>query len=458
MSTGRADLRRAAVAAALTVLLAPLAACSDDLPPPTYSGGAYDDVATLMQKAVNGRATALKTRDLAKFRRTLDRADTDLLEDQQVYFDNLAQLPINGLRIEVVTDTIEPVDGTELDNEPEYWAEVVVALRLKGYDAAPVRTRDRFLFVPNEDGTRLVVASTTDYQWESEHPGNAQPWDLGPIRAEQAPGVLGIFDDRTSEDADVVLDATSSGRSDVRAVLGADGEHRPRGVTGVVVYALEDPTFLRGIAGQTVGDPDRADGLTIAVPIDAMAPGEGVASYRISLNPRVFEESASVVGRLVRHELTHAMLGPRGLGAPLWLNEGLAEFVSVRSMAPTQRRLPATALDVGATVTDLPGEAQFGGPQAEAWYAVSWWVCEYVARTYGEQVLLLLLDRLEGGADQTEALDNLLGVSSTELAQRGAALMSTTYGDPPEPSAEPSAEPSDPYTETPDSTATTLDP
>lgn len=427
MSTGRAELRRSVAAAALTILLAPLAACSDDAPPPTSSGGAYEDVADLLQKTVNGRATALRTRDLARLRRTLLRSDRDLMREQRTYFDNLAQLPISGMRIEVLPDTVVPVDGTELESRPEYWAEVVVALRLEGYDVAPVRTRDRFRFVPNADGTRFLVSSTTDSAWEADHPGNSQPWDLGPIRAREAPGVLGIFDEDTADDAEMVLDAVSRGRSDVRAIL---GPHTITRASGVVVYAVGDPSFLAGLAGRTVGDPDRADGLTIAVPSDPADRSAGVASYRISLNPRVLDESAPVVGRLVRHELTHALLGPRGFGAPLWLNEGLAEYVSVQSLPPSQRRLPASTLDLASEVTDLPGEAEFGGGQAESWYAVSWWVCEYVARTYGEKVLLLLLERLEGGADQGEALEEVLGVDSAQLAQRGVALMSTTYREP----------------------------
>lgn len=423
MSTGAGELRAHLVALTCAALL-PLAACSDDMPPPTYSGGGYDDVATLMQRTLNQRAAALASDDLARFRRSLDRTDAGLVDSEQVYFDNISQLPVGRLRIRVVEDTITPVEGTDLGGETEYWAEVVVALRLDGYDAAPVQTRDRYRFVPNADGSRLLVGSTTDYGWEEQHPGNAQPWDLGAIHVEEAPGVLGIFDDWTDDDATEVLDAASAGRSDVRAVVGS-GDDR---VSGVVVYSLQDPTFLEGLAGQTVGDPDRADGLTIAVPVDSLAPGKGVASYRVFVNPRVLDEPATVVGRLVRHELTHALLGSRGRGAPLWLNEGIAEYVSVRPMAPGRRRLPARALDVGETVTDLPGEAEFAGSDAEAWYAVSWWVCEYIASSYGEDVLLSLLDRLAGGADQEQALQEVLGLGGAQLAQRGVALMTTTYG------------------------------
>ncbi|MFC5731286.1 MULTISPECIES: hypothetical protein [Nocardioides] len=403
------------------VLLAllPLAACSDDAPPPSSSGGAFDDVAQLMQRTLNVRAAALRQRDEARFRRTLDRSDAALVEQQVTYFHNISQLPVGVLRLRLDADTVTPEDGTG-----DYWAEVVVVLRLDGYDAAAVRTLDRYRFTPSKNGARMVIASTTDHAWEADRPGNAQPWDLGRVHVEQAVGVLGIFDDATADHAEAVVEAASNGQYDVRAVVGADDSPSS---SGVVVYSLADPAFLRGLAGRTVGDPDRADGLTIAVPVDASDLSKGVASYRMFLNPRVLDVEPGVLGRLVRHELTHATLGKRGHGAPLWLSEGIAEYVSVRQMPPGRRRLPASALSVGGAAEDLPGEEEFSGAQAEAWYAVSWWVCEYVASTYGEQMLFELLDRLADGADQDDVLPEVLGITPAQLTQRGVALMTTTY-------------------------------
>ncbi|WP_408895562.1 hypothetical protein ACJ5H2_11690 [Nocardioides sp. R1-1] len=417
MSTAPARARR--FVPALALLLLPLVACSEEQPPPTYSGSGYEDVAALMQKTLDRRARGLRTHDVRRFRRTLDRADAGLVAEQQTYFDNLTALPVGELRYELAADTITPVEGSE-----DYWVEVALVLGLDGYDAAPARTRDRFLFTPSADGRRLVVTSTTDHAWETAHPGNVQPWDLGPIRVAQTVGVLGIFDDATVRHAPAVLAAASSGRSDVRAVVGGGPDGA---VTGVVVYSVRDPAFLRGLADQTVGDPDRADGLTVAVPVDGTDARLGVSSYRIYLSPRVLDQQAGVLGRLVRHELTHAVLGARGRGAPLWLSEGIAEYVSVRPMAPARRRLPARALDLAGTVRDVPGPAQFGGPDAEAWYAVSWWVCEHIAAVYGAPTLFSLLDRLADGADQNQVVPDVLGVTPAELAQRGVGLMQRTY-------------------------------
>lgn len=404
--------------------LLPLTACSDDPPAPTYSASAYEETRVLLQRTLNARARGLRERDATRFRRTLHRADATLVEEQQVYFDNVTQLPFGVLRYKVLAETIKPQEGTG-----DYWAEAVFVLQLDGYDAAPVRTRDRFRFTPSADGRRMLVASTTDARWEADHPDHVQPWDLGPIHVDQSSGVLGIFDDVTARRADEVVAAATDGRYDVRAAVGPNDESPT--TSGVVIYSLQDPTFLRAIAGQTVGDPDRADGLTIAVPIDATDRRKGVASYRIFLNPRVLDEPTAVLGRLVRHELTHATLRERGNHAPLWLTEGIAEYVSVRPMPPDARRLPARALPVAATAHDLPGEEEFAGGDAEAWYAVAWWVCEYVAGTYGEPVLFALLDRLDQlpqGGDQAAAIQEALGITPGQLVQRGAALMTATYG------------------------------
>ncbi|MBM9460587.1 hypothetical protein JK386_11790 [Nocardioides sp. zg-536] len=425
--------------AAIAALGAPalLAGCSHDPPPVEQSGPRTADVAALVQRTLSARAASLREGDRARFRRTLARTDRAFLAEQQVYYDNLATLPLGELAFEVLPETIvpaaDPGDPDNPDGSGDYWAEVLTTVRLQGYDAAAVRTRDRFRFTPTPDGRRLVVASTTDADWEQANPGNAQPWDLGPIEVLERAGVLGIFDDSTRRDAGRVLDAVAAGRSEVRDVLGpgaagdAAGNSAADGA-GVVVYALTDPTFLHGLADQTVGDADRADGLSIVVPSDARDPDAPVAAYRIFLNPRVLAQPDGVLGRLVRHELTHVALRGRGLGAPLWLSEGIAEYVSVQAVDRSRRGVNDDALRVAASAVDLPGAAEFAGPDATGWYAVSWWVCEYVAGNHGEQALLMLLDRTATGTGTDAALREVLGLSSRELVQRGVALLQATYG------------------------------
>lgn len=417
----RAGRPRRIVSTLLPALLAAsvLVACGDDEPAPPYDPEA--GVADAIRHTLRQRARALAEGDATRFGRTIARRDAGFVAEQVDYLENLDQLPLGVVRVDLDDATLE-ADGA---GGRAYWAEVVVRLQLQGYDTTPVITRDRWRFVPTRDGRRYLLASTTDAEWEAAQHTRPQPWDLGEIEVREGPGVLGIFDVTTVASADALLDSISEARFSVRSVLPPDLADPG----GVIVYALGDPAFYDSLDGLPVSDPDRLDGVTVPVPRDADVGGGPVASYRIMLSPHVLDEEEQVLDRLVRHELTHVAVGDHAQGVPLWFSEGLAEYVSVQAMAPSERRLQADALNLAAAgVDDLPADAEFAGAHAEGWYAVSWWVCEYVAATYGEDALWRLLDGLADGADQATVISEQLGTSTSELVENGVALMRHTYG------------------------------
>lgn len=403
-------------AALASVLLVPaLAACSED--PPTPSSDPDDAVVEAIQRTLRQRARAIVAADPVRFRRTVVQDDAETAAEQHRYFDNLVQLPLQRLRYDVDADSVRR-DGDG------YWAEVVIRIRLAGYDAAPVLTRDRWRFTPSADGTRYLVASTTDPDWERESSSQPQPWDLADIEVREGPGVLGVFDSGTIADAEAVIDSVSQNRYAVRSVLPA-GYDDPG---GVVVYVLSGSAFLDSIDELPVSDPERLGGATVPVPRDAGRAAGPVASYRIVLNPDVLDEDDQVLDRLVRHELTHVAVGNRARGVPLWFSEGLAEYVSVRPILPSERRLQSDAFDLVADgVADLPDDAEFAGEHAAGWYAVAWWACEYIASNFGEGALWTLLEALDGGADQEQVIADLLGLETSDLARNAVALMRRTY-------------------------------
>lgn len=418
MSTGLADDRRGrrpVAALLLLTLLAPgLAGCADDEPGRSHDPGA--EAAAAISRTLGLRARALRSRDEALFGRTFGRRDADFAAQQRTYFDNVAQLPLATLRYDLDEDTVEA-------DHAHFWAEVEVRTALDGFDAAPVVTRDRYRFTPTRDHSRYLLTSTTDPRWEQEFRPQPQPWDLEPVEVREEPGVMGVFDTGTSAYADDLMESVADGRRDVADVV-------PGGARfGVVVYALADRSYLDSLGGLPVSDPDRLDAVTIPVPQDASVGDGPAASYRVLLSARVLAEDGPALDRLVRHELTHVALGDRARGAPLWLSEGIAEYVSVRAMSAVDRRLPVDALSVAAHAAEgLPPDAVFSGPQAEAWYAVAWWICEYVAATYGEPALWSLLDGLVRAEDDARAVTALLGTTPAELAAEGVGLMQRTYG------------------------------
>ena len=208
-------------------------------------------------------------------------------------------------------------------------------MQLDGYDSRPVVTPDRYLFTRQGKG-RFAVASVTDRAWESQNHVDPQPWDLGPITVHTGNRVLGIFDAGSKASAGAVVPEVEDGVSAVAAEVPYEWED------GVVLYALDDPTFLSGLDNVPGSDPLSLD----AVSFEVMARPDArkVASTRVVLNPDVLSGSGSGRGRLIRHELTHVALGSRADHVPTWLSEGLAEYVSVRPMAPEDRAISGAAL------------------------------------------------------------------------------------------------------------------
>lgn len=426
----------------LALLTGCLSACSlldgDDragASPTTSAAPPPPGVVDELKRVLRRRAVAVREGEEARFRSGLVRRDDDFAAAQADYFGTMQQLPVQVFRY-----GFDPADILRV--EDSYWVVVEVHLQLEGYDAAPVVTRDRYLFAPGGRG-RLRLASVTDPAWEERNAVLSQPWDRGPVEVRSVEGVLGVFDAGSVAAADGVLASVQRGLGEVRAVVPYDWDDR------VVVYAFSDTAFLASLEQLPGGDPDQVDGVAFPVPLDDTDPAAGAAGVRIVLHPRMLTRTDDARDRLVRHELTHVALGPRDDHFPAWLSEGLAEWVSVAPMAPEDRALSTESLEaaragLAAGDLDLPPSDGFNGASSGAHYGLSWWACEVLATTYGEGVLWDLVDRLDAeaaegdGASGTslaeidargdDALRRLTGLTSAELARRAAKLVVTTYG------------------------------
>ena len=452
MPITRSDRRRRgrAGSAALLTLALVLAGCSgDDAPPPeaetegaqAREGRAVDapNVARGVTRALARRADAVRTGDRDAFLAGVDDKGARFAQQQASYFDNLAALPLGEFGY--------ALDRTSLVRDGEdYWVEVDVTLELDGYDAVPVIARDRYRFSAARSG-RFVLTSTKDPAWERQNRVTSQPWDSGPVTVVSSSGVLGIFDEGSAAQAGTVMADVRSGVAAVRAGVPYEWDGR------VVVYALSDARFLAGVEGLPGDDPLAIDAVTFPV---YARPGTGkVASTRFVLNPRMLATPGPSRQRLVRHELTHVALGERQDGVPTWFSEGLSEYVSVQALAPDARAISGAALEAAERgLTDLPSDDGFNGPASQANYGIAWWACEYLATSYDESMLWVLLDAMTGSEGADGALQRVLGIDEKKLARKAGRLMLDTYRpEPPkkepEPSESPGDEPSDEASEDP---------
>ncbi|GAA1770976.1 hypothetical protein GCM10009795_016310 [Nocardioides hankookensis] len=404
MSSTPRSLRTLAVLLALCLTGPALVACSGDDEPGETTASAPTDVAGEIGDALDARATAVRRGDPRRFTRTLG-GGRSFREQQQTWYANLTQLPLERFRYRFdPASLVRDGDG--------YWVTVDEVMQLDGYDAAPVVAPDRFRFEAGSSG-RMRLTSVTDQDWETAHRIQPQPWDLGPVDVRAGAGVLGVFDAGTVDAAGPLLTSIEAGIGDVSAWVPYDWSRT------VVVYALSEPTFLDGLEDVPGDDPGDLDAVSFPV-------GDGT---RFVLNPRVIGDPGPDRDRLVRHELTHVAVGTHDDTAPVWLSEGLAEWVSVRPLAPEDRRLPDAALTAAENgASDLPDDDTFNDDDSQAHYGLSWWAVEYVADSYGDQAPWLLLDALTApGADVDEVLRDQFATSTHDLAEQADKMILATY-------------------------------
>ena len=424
MSTRPADRlwggkRRVVAALIAGLVLASLQGCglfADDAPEAS-SQVAPADVAPQLQAVLDARAAALRDHREQTFLATVDVSDRTLRARERRFFANLSQLPIARLDYELVLSSL-------VDTGSGVTAVVRRRLQLTPYDALPVVTPDRVSFAV-VDG-RYVIAGDHDRAWQKANDIEVPPWDTTSIEVRTAPGVLGVFDRESVADADAVLADVQQGLADVGALVPGDWAR------GVVVYALSDVTAFREIDDLPGGDPEHLD--AVAFPVQSAPWSRHLASTRVVLHPRMLHESSPARQRLIRHELTHVALGMHDDRVPVWLSEGLAEWVSVQPIPVAERLISADAVTAAiAGINDLPSSDQFNGADAGANYGLAWWACEVIAAEHGSAMLWQLLDAMAEGdgtteAEQGEVLKRLVGLNAHQLARRAARRIVATFG------------------------------
>lgn len=418
---------RASAAAASALLglltLVPLGGCShlDTAAPPRPSHAQV--LRTAEQRLLDQRARAVRTHDRALFLRGIDHRDHRFVRRQRRYFDNLTQLPLATFSYTVLSGHwAEPLERTAGSRS---MPRVRLAMQLAGYDSSPQRQTLGFVFARRHGHVRIVSDRTPSGAF---FPGyRAQPWDLVRIHVFEENHVLGVFDDAMQHGAYGLLDVVEQGIRDVQQAV-------PFVWPGhVVVYVFDQPAVLDSFDAVPGGNIRHLGALTFPVYRD-----EGhdhPVGMRFTLLPSSVRAGEPFLGRIVRHELTHVAVGRRDDGVPVWLAEGLAEYVGARPLPRSQQRIAAVALQrAREAVSAMPSSQDFNGPDQDWHYALAWMACDEIAATQGEDTLWRLVDALHRGGvgtpdgRQDGVLRQVLGYDSHELARRAAARIVRLYG------------------------------
>ncbi|ROR91329.1 hypothetical protein [Nocardioides aurantiacus] len=424
---------RARVAAVLLALLLPLTACSDDGPSQDVVGApaAPSDPALTReqqraqeQRILDQRARAVREGDLGLFLRRVDRSDPELVARQTRYFRNLVQLPLARFEY-VVQDRDWDARLLPRWGRDAQVPQVRLRMQLQDFDTRPVDRTVGFVFAWRGDRARIV--SDRDGTGRPLFDGAPAPWDLTSIRVRERPGVLGVFDTSTVDVAPTVMGAVSRGIGEVDATVPFTWPGQ------VVVYHVRDAAVLDSFTDVPGGSIDLLGAMTF--PTYSQPTVSPVASTRMLVLEGSVAAGQPFLGRIVRHELTHVALGTRDDGAPVWLSEGLAEYVGARTIPIDQRIIPTSAVDRARSAdAALPASREFNGPEQEWHYALSWMACDYLAAAQGEEVLWRLVEAMHDAGrgttddEQDAVLRRVVGMDAAELARRAAARIRNLYG------------------------------
>ena len=157
-----------------------------------------------------------------------------------------------------------------------------------------------------------------------------------------------------------------------------------------------------------------------AVTTTADGSADADAQGQVFVNPRLYdplgEEGRQIV---VSHEAAHVALGAATTRLPLWLSEGMADWIALRTSPLPVERLAGQVLDWvrdGGGPRSLPGPDAFDGSDRRigAWYEAAWLAVRRLGETYGAERLLRFYRASAAAGSTDEAFRSVLG--TTEAA------------------------------------------
>ena len=410
LASGRSyrALRRLAMVALTLALLG----CSDPAARPAAPPQATRSVAPTNLRLNQVRATvdalmkAALTGDHAGFDRLISDRDATFPNRARLLFDNLSTLPLTRLQMRVEPTEFGLAEKRRRLLGTGAWVQRgIVSWRLPG-DGAEVEHVVWLTFL--EAAGEVKVAGTFD-----EPLGMAleqkPSWWLGPVTARERGGVTVVVGLGQSLDRWTQLAAAAF--VNVRQALppGLGGSWNGRVV-------IEVPATQRDFES-VLGKPAGSYSSIAAVTHRAGATGDAI---RMIVNPKAAQLDSSVLQSVLAHEMVHVATRSPDSPAPIWAEEGLAEWVSLRAH-PGQRsegtdEVLARVRSDGAP-RSFPADRRFqvGARKLPLAYAEAWLACRFIADNYSEAQLGRFYAELDRGVSLDQASRSALGPSEAEL-------------------------------------------
>jgi peptidase MA superfamily protein len=330
------------------------------------------------------RSAAVLKGDVKGFLAAVDPKQPQLVARQRTLFTNLRQFAFTSLTYFVGDERPAPAQVAQY-GPTTFSTRVMMRYQLTGLDAKPVQTDVGYTFVRRGTAWILVADNAIDETLSPD--GHRQPWDFGPVAVVRRGKVVVVVDHGEKALGEKIAKASQGAVDGVR-------RHWPRPWNGaVMVVAMSEPQVLSILWTSGSGR-----GWTVAAKAVSLYDGDpwtqrqtAPVSSRIVVNPAVRKQLDQ---DLLVHEMTHVATLRLGTRTPLWLVEGIAEYVRAASIEddpkwtvdPYRRTVRTKYLP---SMKVLPGQPEFNANGDRA-YGQSWWITSYLADRLGEKKLAAL--------------------------------------------------------------------
>ena len=360
---------------------------------------------------LSARAAALLRHDRAGWLAGVDPAAAAFRARQAALLTGIAAVPLGTWRY-----TIEPGDEAGRTEAGGAWT-VRVTLHYALRDADPAPT-ERPLVLTFVSRAGRWLAAADDRRGADGATTWRGPWEHGRLVVRAGTASLVLAHPRNAGRLAQLAATADAVVPRVRATVGGRLPRR------VAVIVPDDQREMAALVGERLVLGTIA---AVAVADSVDTDRDRAVGQRIVINPVNIDRLGQLGRRVVlEHEITHlATRGFTGPGTPIWLVEGLADWVAYRDSGLPAHQVADqlhAALGTGHWPARLPGTADFKAesPRLALAYEEAWSACRLIAERAGPAGLLRLYRAVGTADDPAVTLDGqlraLLHASTAQFA------------------------------------------
>jgi hypothetical protein len=373
-------------------------------------------------RLLSARSNALLHHDKAAFLATVDSQRKSFYHAQAVLYDRMATVPFSSFTYSFPSPLRDlGTEGSRQRYSPAvvFTFPVEASYRFKGQDTNPLLARFYYTFEVTRAGWRIAGQDDVKAPLRSD----VEIWDAAAVRTLSTARTLVVFHPGDATLARRLLTVAEHGYAQVAASWSSSWDQR------VVILLPADQKE----AQRLVRTRDLSDVAAVTSSAIEAGPAHRLLGNRIIVNTSLIAGYRTLDLQVVMtHEMTHVATRKVGIGVPLYLVEGFADYTALRPLAaPLRLTRPSLASAVRGNrfKGKLPSRTQLVGAGAALAYDEGSSFCLWVATSLGEGKLQALyrsfgdLDTDPTRQDEDVRFRRVLGISRATAESRWAAFV-----------------------------------